>query len=262
MDERVHTSVIDGEDHDRTVAFLHGLYGQGRNFQAIAKSLAPTFRSVLVDLPNHGASAWTDTIDYVDMADAVADALRSISPRLTVVGHSMGGKVAMVMALRHPDLVDRLVVVDISPIDHTEMSEFAHYLDSLAAIDLTALTSRRDADAALAERVGNATIRGFLLQNLIRDGDGWRWKANLDLLRRDLAAIGGFPQGLDSRPFPGPVLWLAGANSRYVREEYADAMRSLFPAVQKVVIKDAGHWVHSEQRETFIEVLRHFLDRR
>lgn len=259
MGEQVHTTVIDGDG--ATVAFLHGLYGQGKNFQSIAKSLAPAYRSLLVDLPNHGESAWTDHIDYPQMADAIADELRTAADRVALVGHSMGGKVAMVLALRHPDLIERLVVVDISPIDHSEMSEFAHYLDSLAAIDLSKVSSRRDADEDLAQRVDSRTIRGFLLQNLIRVGDGWGWKANLDLLRRDLPMIGGFPQGLEDSPFPNPVLWVAGANSDYVRDEYDDTMRALFPATQKIVVKDAGHWVHSEQRETFTDILRYFFDR-
>lgn len=257
MAENVHVTLVEGAGP--TVAFLHGLYGQGKNFQSIAKSLSPEYRSALVDLPNHGESAWTDRIDYEQMADAIAERLRGIAERIALVGHSMGGKVAMTLALRHPDLVERLVAVDISPVDHSDMSEFAHYLDSLAAIDLSTIGSRKDADDQLATRVESPTIRGFLLQNLIRTPDGWAWKANLDLLRRDLAAIGGFPQGLDASPYDGPVLWIAGAKSHYVRDEYAETMRALFPAVRKIVVKDAGHWVHSEQREVFTTILRYFL---
>lgn len=256
---RVHTTLVDGDGP--TVAFLHGLFGQGRNFQAVAKSLAPDYRSVLVDLPNHGESAWSEVVDYVDMADAVAEALRPYADRLTVAGHSMGGKVAMVLALRHPDLVRRLVVIDISPVDSSDMSEFAYYLDSLAEMDLAAIDSRGAADAALSARVPNRTVRGFLLQNLTRTDTGWGWRANLDVLRRELPSIGGFPEGLQSRPFGGPVLWVAGAKSDYVRAEYADTMRALFPSVRRLTVKDAGHWVHSEQREVFTTALRYFLDR-
>ena len=259
MADRVHTTLIEGDGP--TVAFLHGLFGQGKNFHSIAKDLTPAYRSVLVDLPNHGESAWTDSIDYIQMADAIADQLRTVTDQVTVVGHSMGGKVAMVLALRHPDLVERLVVVDISPVNHSEMSEFAHYLDSLATIDLSAVGSRRDADDDLAQRVDSRTVRGFLLQNLVRTPEGWTWRANLELLRRDLPAIGGFPEDLRKQPYFGPVLWIAGANSSYVRDEYAEAMRTYFPAVHKIVVKDAGHWVHSEQRETFTAILRYFLSR-
>lgn len=255
----VATTVIDGDG--RTVLFLHGLFGQGRNFTSIAKSLAPQHRSILVDLPNHGASQWTEHVDYVQMADAVAAVVRDQADgRAAVAGHSMGGKVAMVLALRHPDLVERLVVVDISPVDSADSSEFEHLLDSLAALDLQTLESRTQADDELSEPIGSRTVRGFLLQNLTRSGGEWSWKANLDLLRAELDRVGGFPDGLEQHPYDSPVLWVAGAESDYVRDEYAETMRALFPRVRKIVVKDAGHWVHSEQQQVFTEIVRQFLD--
>lgn len=257
----VHTTRIPGDG--RTVVFLHGLFGQGRNFASIAKSLTPRYDVLLVDLPNHGASAWTQTVDYVAMADSVADAIREESggEPVALVGHSMGGKVAMVVALRHPDLVAELVVVDIAPDASEGASEFAYLLESLAKIDLTAVGRRSDADAALAEMVHSATLRGFLLQNLQRVDGRWSWKANLDLLRRELPAVGEFPAGLEKSPYPGPVLWMAGADSEYIKpERHADQMRALFPRVRRIVIKGAGHWVHAEQPETFLAALRRFLD--
>ncbi len=253
---KVHVTTVAG--HGPTIAFLHGLYGQGKNFLSVAKALAPTYGSALIDLPNHGESAWTKSVDYVDMADTVAATLRERVGRTSVIGHSMGGKVAMVIALRHPDLVERLGVVDIAPVEHADMSEFRHYLDSLAAIDLDQVATRADADTTLASMVPNATIRGFLLQNLIRSSSGFTWKANLDVLRRDLVNIGSFPQHLAS--YDGPVLWVSGGKSNYVRAEYGERMREYFPAVRKVVVKGAGHWVHSEQRDTFIATLRYFME--
>jgi len=243
------------------VVFLHGLFGQGRNFTQIAKALAPEYRSLLLDLPNHGRSAWTDGFDYAATADLVAQHLRAgfaADGPVHVVGHSMGGKVAMLLALRHPEVVNRLVVADIAPAAGGSLGEFAHLLDSLAAIDLTTLTRRADADERLAERVHDARVRGFLLQNLRADGDGFRWQANLDLLRRDLPVIGGFPDVGDAT-FDGPVLWVAGDRSDYVRPEHAPAMRRLFPRTTLVTLKGAGHWVHSEQPEAFVSVLRTFL---
>ncbi len=250
-----------GADGEKIV-FLHGLFGQGKNFTAAAKELAPRFRSLLVDLPNHGSSGWTDSVDYTDVADAVAAFLRdgfARDGRVHVVGHSMGGKVAMVLALRHPDLVDRLVVVDIAPDDRGgDGAEFEHLLGSLAALDLTQVTTRGDADAALAAPIDDPRVRGFLLQNLRREGDGtYAWQANLDLLRRDLDVIGGFPPVEGS--FERPVLWLAGERSPYVREEHEPRMRALFPATRLVTVKGAGHWVHSEQPEAFVSALRVFL---
>ncbi|WP_243738260.1 alpha/beta fold hydrolase [Cellulomonas shaoxiangyii] len=248
-------------DTGAPVVFLHGLFGQGRNFTQVAKALQPQFRALLVDLPNHGRSAWTDRFDYVQTADLVAAHLRTgfaADGPVHVVGHSMGGKVAMVLALRHPDLVDRLVVADIAPASGGSLGEFAHLLDSLAAIDLTTVTRRGEADERLAERVADARVRGFLLQNLRADGDGFRWQANLDLLRRDLPTIGGFPDPGDAT-FDHPVLWVAGDRSDYVRPEHGPVMRGLFPRTTLVTLKGAGHWVHSEQPEAFVSALRTFL---
>ncbi|WP_307793619.1 alpha/beta fold hydrolase [Actinotalea soli] len=243
------------------VVFLHGLFGQGRNFMQIAKALQPEARSLLVDLPNHGRSVWTERFEYDEMADLVAEALATgiaADGPVHVVGHSMGGKVAMVLALRHPDLVDRLAVVDIAPTSGGSLGEFAHLLDALAAIDTSTLSGRVEADERLAERVDDPRVRGFLLQNLRPEGGTFRWLANLELLRNELPAIGGFP-ATGGATFDHPVLWVAGERSDYVRPEHGPLMRGLFPRTTLVTVRDAGHWVHSEQPETFVSTLRAFL---
>lgn len=260
----LHTTEV-GETGARVV-FLHGLFGRGRNFTTIARGLEPEFRSLLVDLPNHGRSGWTEDFSYEQTADLVADLLRNgfaADGPVHVVGHSMGGKVAMVLALRHPELVDRLVVVDISPVGGGDQGEFEHLLDSLAALDLSTLSARSEADERLRGPIASARVRGFLLQNLRSGQNGLHWQANLDLLRRELPAIGGFPGDLDGT-FERPVLWVAGERSPYVRPEHEAAMRRLFPRTTLVTVKGTGHWVHSEQPETFVSVLRTFLgaDRR
>lgn len=260
--ETIHdTEIVDpaGTSAARVV-FLHGLFGQGKNFTQAAKSLLPQFRSLLVDLPDHGRSAWTDRVEYVAMADAVAEHLRgdfAADGPVHVVGHSMGGKVAMVLALRHPDLVDRLVVVDISPGVSDGAGEFEHLLGSLAAVDLSTVSRRSDAEDQLRDSIDDDTVRGFLLQNLRSGPDGYSWQANLEVLRRDLATIGDFPD-LGLR-FDHPVLWVAGERSPYISEEDEPAMRALFPATRLVTIRGAGHWVHSEQPAAFVSVLRVFL---
>jgi pimeloyl-ACP methyl ester carboxylesterase len=271
-DERLATRTL-GEAGPRVV-FVHGLFGQGRNWTTIGKGLSDGHRVTLVDLPNHGHSPWTDRVDYLDMVELLATELERFGEPVTLVGHSMGGKVAMQLALRRPELLRALVVVDIAPVEYPvsggrtddpdeEASPFAAYIDAMQRLDLDALTTRNEADEALRDAVPSRMVRSFLLQSLVREGvgadGGWRWRLNLDLLARDLGELRGFPKPPAGASFDGPVLWIAGANSTYVLPEDRPHMDALFPATRLVRIKDAGHWVHSEQPEVFLETLRRFL---
>lgn len=255
----LHTATY-GETGTRVV-FLHGLFGQGRNWTQIAKALAGNHQVTLVDLPDHGRSAWLEEFDLLEVADRIALLMTTDDP-VALVGHSLGGKVAMVLALRHPALVERLCVVDIAPVAYQRLTEFSGYIDAMRGLDLASIGQRADAEAALAVEVPQPSVRSFLLQNLRRDGADWRWQANLEGLRRALPAIGSWPEEqlttLD--PYVGPVLWVGGENSDYITDSHAPAMDRLFPHNRRVRIKNAGHWLHSEQPEVFTEVLRRFLD--
>jgi pimeloyl-ACP methyl ester carboxylesterase len=277
-EERLHARTL-GEAGPRVV-FVHGLFGQGRNWTTIAKGLADRHRVTLLDLPNHGHSPWTQRVDYLDMAALVAAELEAFGEPVTLVGHSMGGKVAMQLALRRPELLRALVVVDVAPVAYPEsggrtadpdeeLSPFAAFIAAMKAVDLDRLTTREEADAALREAVPSRTVRSFLLQSLVREGPvagggaadgGWRWRLNLDLLGRDLGELRGFPEPPAGATFDGPVLWIAGATSHYVLAEDRARMDELFPHTRLVRIKGAGHWVHSEQPEVFLETLRRFTD--
>ena len=257
------------------VVFVHGLFGQGKNWTTIARGLSDRHRVTLLDLPNHGHSPWTDRVDYLDMAELVATELEHLGEPVTLVGHSMGGKVAMQLALRRPELLRALVVVDVAPVSYPatggrtddpdeEASPFAAYIEAMRAMDLDAVQTRDDADAALRTAVPSRMVRSFLLQSLVREGSGtdggWRWRLNLELLERDLGELRGFPDPPPGASFDGPVLWIAGANSAYVLPGDRPHMDALFPTTRLVRIKNAGHWVHSEQPEIFLETLRRFLD--
>lgn len=258
MTESLHTTTL-GEQGSRIV-FCHGLFGQGRNWTQIAKALAPEHRITLVDMPHHGRSPWSSRFDYPSMADQVAALLDADDP-VTLVGHSMGGKAVMLVALLHPELVDRLCVVDMSPVSYGGGSEeFAGYIAAMQGLDLGAIRQRSEADEALQEAVPSPTIRSFLLQNLRREGDGWRWQLNLDVLGENLDVLADWPEeALDgAAPYDGPVLWLGGERSPYVTDEYAPAMDRWFPRNRRVTVKGAGHWVHSEKPEVVVEVLRRF----
>src|SRR3712207_5524898 len=195
-------------DSGPRVVFVHGLFGQGRNWTTIAKKLAEDgHRVTLLDLPNHGHSPWTDRVDYGDMAEFVAAELALLGDPVTLVGHSMGGKVAMQLALRRPELLRALVVVDVAPVEYPvqggrtddpdeEVSPFAAFIEAMRGMDLDRVTTRDDADAALRHVVRSRMVRRFVLQRLVREGSGgdrWRWRLNLELLERDLGELRGFP---------------------------------------------------------------------
>ena len=184
------------------VVFCHGLFGQGKNWTTIAKALAGEHRVLLVDMPDHGQSPWSERFDYLAAADQVASLLSADDP-VALVGHSMGGKISMLVALRHPELVARLAVVDVAPVPYDHAEEFAGYIAAMRAIDLDTLERRSEADEALQDAVPSPMVRGFLLQSLrspTGEDEAWSWRLNLELLGRDLDQITGWPE--DGWPAP------------------------------------------------------------
>ncbi len=240
------------------VALLHGLLGAGQNFGAVQKALAARGRRVLaLDLRNHGASPHAGTMAYPEMAADVAGTLRAEGAwPAAVVGHSMGGKVAMALALAEPAGVERLVVADIAPVAYPTPL-FTAYLAAMRAIPLRPGLARREADAALAAAVPNPALRGFLLQNLLFAEDPPRWRVALDVLWQELAVIGGWP-GLAGR-YAGKVLVLSGDRSDYVLPEHRPAFLALFPAARFAAIP-AGHWLHAENPQAFLTEVGAFLE--
>jgi pimeloyl-ACP methyl ester carboxylesterase len=251
------------------VAYLHGLFGQGRNWMQIAKGVSgpegTDTRGLLIDLPNHGRSPWTEDFSFHSAARAVLETVEQEAPgeTWTLVGHSLGGKTAMVAALERPDLIERLCVVDVAPRDYGGLARFSRYVEEMQRLPLDELTSRADAEERFEE--SHPGVKAFLLQNLRRDGERWRWQHNLDLVARDIEAgtagrMGGWPVAPgDYEPYPHPVLWIAGGDSDYVCDEDTEPMRELFPLVRQVTVKGAGHWVHTEAPEIVVGALRRLI---
>lgn len=251
-----HTTVGNGES---LVVFIHGLFGQGKNFTRIASNIKDVATSLLVDQPNHGRSPWTVTFSLDEQAALMADWLRETIPGpATLVGHSLGGKVAMRLALQHPELVSQLMVVDTAPSRNGATSQFADLVSAMRNLDVAHLTSRSDADERLTRLIPDAGVRGFLLQNLRRHSGSWAWNANLDLLGDNLHIVAGWPS-VDTS-WDGPTWWVVGGRSDYVSPGDMTAMRELFPRVVSVTLKRAGHWVHADEPEAFTSILRKFLD--
>ncbi len=253
------------------VAFLHGLFGQGRNWAQIAKGVSGAdgrdARCLLVDLPDHGRSPWTQQLSFVGYAEAVARTLRQCAPDepWTVVGHSLGGKTAMVLALVHPALVEGLVVVDIAPKSYGDLHRFEDYIAAMRALPLDRIGSRAEAEEIFAQSVPDKAVRAFLLQNLRRHGRTFEWQVNLAMVAADAAEgsgsrIADFPSEVGAlAAYSGPTLWLVGGESGYVQEEDSARMRELFPAVRKVTVKGAAHWVHTDAPEVTVAALRRFI---
>ena len=241
------------------VAILHGLFGAGRNWTAVARRLAERRRFIVFDLRNHGGSSWADAMGYPEMAGDVRAAMAVRGHRrYALIGHSMGGKVAMVAALQDPAAVTRLVVVDVAPVSYA--IPYRAYVRAMLALDLSTLRRRADADAALAPAIPDATERAFLLQNLVfKSGHAPRWQLNLAALDRAMPAIAGFPARPPGGRYDGPALFIAGGQSQYLRPKHEPAIHALFPEATVARIADTGHLLHVERAEAFLSLTQKFL---
>lgn len=239
----------------RPVLIVHGLYGSGRNWGVIAKRLSDRGPVLVVDQRNHGDSFWSDSHSYPDMAADLAEVITARGGPVDVVGHSMGGKAAMVLALTRPDLVERLIVADIAPVAYTHSQ--IQFIDAMRAVDLSQVEKRSDASEQLARHVDDETLQAFFTQSL--DVKGKRWKLNLEALAAEMPKILGFPD-MDG-VFDKPTLFLSGALSDYVTPEARPVIKRLFPAARFAKIPGAGHWLHAEKPREFEASVRAFLDR-
>lgn len=238
---------------------LHGLFGSGRNWQTIARRLAAHRRVLALDLRNHGNSPWLAGMSYDELADDVRRFMNDHGiEKADVIGHSMGGKTAMILALSYPSRIGRLVVVDIAPVSYPPA--LGSFIDAMRAVDLDRIDRRAEVDAALADQVPDPGIRAFLLQNLVAQDGRLRWRLNLAELADGMDDIAGFPAIPSGRAFQGPTLFVGGARSDYIRTSAHGTIRSLFPQATFATIPDAGHWVHAEQPERFIETVVPFLE--
>jgi esterase len=239
------------------VVILHGVYGNQANWLPHARLLAERFAVYGVDARNHGQSPWAQSQRLEDMMNDVAQTLEALAlQQVYLIGHSMGGKTAMLLALRRPDLVGKLVGVDIAPVDYHKSDDgiVQHLLD----LPLAELQSRTQADEWLAQWVPEKGVRDFLLTNVVRDAEGWlAWRINLPVIQRDFGEVAGWPQ--HSEKFEGPTLFIRGRNSNYLLPKYEAETLAQFPHARIATVPNAGHWVHSEQPEQVQRLLQEFL---
>ncbi|SMX32046.1 alpha/beta fold hydrolase [Actibacterium lipolyticum] len=248
-------TVLNGPENADAPPLLiaHGLFGSARNWGVIAKRMSDKRKVITVDMRNHGESDWKQTHSYPELADDLAEVIAAHGGRADVMGHSMGGKTAMTLALKHPDAVNRLVVADIAPVAYTHSQN--SLIAAMRAVDLSKVEKRSDADAQLSQHVPEASVRAFLLQSL--DVKAKSWRLNLDVLEAEMSKIVGWPGAVGH--FDGPTLFLSGADSDYVRSEYRPLIKTLFPAAKFAKIPGAGHWLHAEKPREFEAALQAFL---
>ena len=231
---------------------VHGLYGSARNWGVISKRLSDEREVFAIDQRNHGDSRWCETQSYFDMAGDLQEFLKHFGS-MAVLGHSMGGKAAMVLSILESKLVEKLIIADIAPVSYSH--DNTQYIKAMKKVQLDRLATRSDAIIQLAESVQEPELRSFFAQSI--DLNNKRWKLNLDVLEREMEKIISFPQ------LPGQYekdsLFLSGALSNYLQITHRPTIKKLFPRAKFAKIPNAGHWLHAEKPREFEAAVRTFL---
>lgn len=233
---------------------LHGLLGSSRNWLSTGRDLAKHFHVFALDARNHGKSPHAPEMNYdVMVADLIAWMDRHHLSKAVIVGHSLGGKTAMRLACRHPERVERLIVVDIAPKDYDWIAHRGEFL-AMTELDLGSLQSRQEAELRFEARVDNLGLRKFLATNLVQEAGCWRWQVNLPVLT---AALPGLEKNslTSADRFTGPTLFILGDRSRYAEARDHDLIRQYFPTAKIEVIADSGHNPHMDRREEFVRLV-------
>lgn len=240
------------------IIILHGLFGMLDNWQKIAKGLADEYMVILVDQRNHGKSPHHDTHTYQEMAADLAQFMEEQwIYEATIIGHSMGGKTAMQLAMDYPDLVEKLIVIDMSP-RQSKKGGHDEIFDAMFSLDLDQLDKRSEAEEKLAGKIKDLGVRQFLLKNLQRKKEGgYRWKMNLEVLYQQYDDI--LVEISTETPFEKPTLFVKGGKSEYIREKDELLIKTHFPSYKIIEIEDAGHWVHADAPKETIEIIKGFV---
>jgi esterase len=237
------------------IVLIHGLFGSLDNLSGLRRAFSQSFNILAVDLPDHGQSSHTQKFSFEQYAQLITELMDGLQIKQAMfVGHSLGGKVAMQIALDHSKLVSRLVVIDIAPV--TYAPRHAKVIQGLTSVALDTLSSRAEADTTLQDFIPEPSTRQFLLKSLYQQDSKWKWRFNLPILARDYSILS---QGLNSpNCFTGPVLFIKGQLSDYLKLEYRPQILALFPNSQSKVVNKTGHWLHAEQPKVCADLIMQF----
>ncbi|AVJ57330.1 alpha/beta hydrolase [Idiomarina sp. OT37-5b] len=245
-----------GQQQHPTVVLIHGLFGDKDNLKSLARALEDAYYCVMIDARNHGDSPHCEHMSYGEMAADVIATCDSLGiDDFAVVGHSMGGKIAMQLAMDYPQRVTRAVFADIAPAQYDGTHD--DILTALKNLDLSQINSRSDADSELANTVKNKGVRQFLLKNLRKSDDGYSWRLNIDALIANYTTLAG---NVSEGHYAGPVLFIKGGDSNYLTEAHRDQINQRFDDVEVKVIEGTGHWLHAEKPRIFNRLVREFLN--
>ncbi|SEL64570.1 esterase [Colwellia chukchiensis] len=243
----------------KDIILIHGLFGRLENLNMVAKALAEQYRVTSVDVRNHGDSFHDSVMDYTTMAQDIVELMQHLAIESAVVlGHSMGGKIAMELALNCPEKVQKLIVADIAPVQYP-----AHHnkiIAGLQALNFSTMKRRQDADKQLAHYVDSLSVRQFLLGNLTNENGNFSFKCNIDYIEKNYANIMQAYQG--DNQYLGTTLFIKGANSDYILPEHRSNIVRLFPNSRARIIQGAGHWLHAEKTQAFNRSIINFLTAR
>jgi esterase len=238
------------------LVFIHGLFGSYDNLGVIARSLQSQFKIINLDVRNHGRSPHAAGMAYSELAADVAETLDQLGfAQTAVLGHSMGGKIAMQLALNAPERVSKLILADISPV--LNQARHSHILQGLTAVSAANIQQRNQADAILAQYISEIGVRQFLLKSLYKADDSWQWRFNLPVLSAEYPAILQAP--VASGHYPGPTLFIKGGNSDYILPSHQSDILRLFPQATAKIIQGTGHWLHAEKPTAFSKIVQDFL---
>lgn len=241
------------------VIILHGLFGSSRNWQTVARKLSDSYQVITVDLRNHGQSEHADSMTYMDMAGDIIELISDLSlDKVSLIGHSMGGKVAMKTAFEKPSLVKQLVVLDIAPVKYDR--NYDVIFETMMNLPLDTIKNRQEAEHHMNEYIQDQWLCNFLLQNLVQTDQGYQWRINISAIRSNSHHVSNFSDMGTDTQYNGPTLFIGGAHSDFILEGHHDIIHGYFPKAEIDTIENAGHMLHIEQADVLVKKIKSFLN--